>query len=271
MADHLRVRILLNKGKRSVSLRRLPIILQEIRKFLELLATDTVGVAGDWFGEEFKSTSSLEYTALSSTLVDADRSTAFDASLRSVVQRKPDPSLRQSTLAQYDRVAKPLEGESVAFGIDDFIEAEGKQNKKFEWIDVGRDSNEPLAGIHSALVKSHGSVQGVMHSLFMGADPPYFKLRELSTDKLITCQYERQKYNDIVGALQLENAVLHVYGLIYTNLAESAIDRLSVFSIEISRVLRRDDLNRFTGSLPTILGDTSLQNLFDEMRDRERQ
>jgi hypothetical protein len=259
----LRLRVLINKGQHTISLHKLPKILTDIQKFLDSLSEDTIGRKGDWVGLEFKSTNSIEYAAEKIDPVEEDRINDFNACLRGVVGGKPDPKLRQSTLAQYAQIVEPGSEETVAFGLGD--EQGAQQAIPIEWLSVSPEITAGLA-TEASIVRSIGSVQGVMHSLYLGTS--HFYLRELSSQNLVKCEYDKSKYHEIVEALETQNAVLHVYGTILTDLADRKIRSLSVSHIEVASVLSLTDLNKFIGSTAGIINTDDLQGLIDRNRNR---
>jgi len=265
----IRVHVLLNKGKRGISLHKLPRILADIQAFLDSLSQDTVGRGGDWIGIQFRSTSSMEYTAESVAAVEPHRVKDFDGCLKGVIQSKPDPKLSRSTLQRYAKITEPLIEETVSFGIESEVTPEGSAPQSVvEWLDLNKEEAIHLAGQGQSLVKSHGAVQGIVHSVFLGSTPPHFQLRELSTGNLIKCEYDESKYQELVNALETPRAVVHVYGLIFTDLLNRNIQRLQVSRIDIARILTPADLERFIGCAPELMDPENLQDYIDESRGR---
>jgi hypothetical protein len=265
----LRVHILLNKGKKGISLHRLPKMLADIQKFLDSLSEDTVGRSPDWTGLHFRSTASVEYTAESAEVIDLDRVKDFDECLKGVVRSKPDPKIRRSTLLQYARIAEPFGEETVSFGIGSDLDLEtSRPDVRLEWFDFNKAEAANLAATGQALIKSHGGFQGVVHSLFLGSSPPHFQLRELSTGDLIRCEYDDSRYQEIIEALEKPRAVIHVYGVILTDLVNRRIQRVQVSRLDVARYLTLADLDRFIGCAPELFGPGELQHFVDESRGR---
>jgi hypothetical protein len=269
-------------SRTGISLHRLPILLGDIQLFLDLLVEDAhAGEVSDWIGLDFRG-AEVSYTATTAEVVGDDKAVDFYRMFRSVVKNAPDIRVRYETLAQYLKIAEPLElNERVEFGLDteeakDDLEAIISGSAKVshaptvEWLQLTRTSAAAAAPIHEAqaLVKAYGAVQGIVHSLFIGSRPPHFQLRELSTGNLVKCVYEDAQYNDIVAALETKNAVLHVFGLTRTDLVNRKLIDLRVDKIQVSRRLTLEDLDAFIGSAPDLLGDTPLQTFLDRSRGR---
>ena len=119
------------------------------------------------------------------------------------------------------------------------------------------------------VVRSHGGVQGIIHSVFLGSSPPHFQLRELSTGELVRCVYSnRRQYEELASALKHQNAVVHVFGSIKTDLVNRRVDELRVDKIVPADTFSRDDLDRFIGCSPGILGGQPMQDFIDYVRGR---
>jgi hypothetical protein len=279
MAKPLRVLVELH-GKGGVSLHRLPQLLANIQQFLDMLAADThAGEGSDWTGLDFHG-AEPSYTAATVEHVAEDKAGDFYRAFRAIVKNRPDERVRYATLAQFAQIAESLEpNERVEFGL---VEEEPEEIKAagsakvthppdLEWLRVTKETaaTATIANETQALVKAYGSVQGIIHSLFLRSRPPYFHLRELSTGNLVRCIYEQSQYQEIVQALTEENAVLHVFGLSHTDLTSRKLIDLRVDKIEVSHKLTLEALEHFIGSAPELLGDTPLQKFLDESRGRE--
>jgi len=109
----------------------------------------------------------------------------------------------------------------------------------------------------------------VIHSVFFGASPPHFQLRELSTGELVKCVYSsRKQYDELAAALKQQNAVVHVYGTIKTDLVNRQIEELRVEKIDLTDDFSKEDFERFVGCAPGMLGDQGLQDFIDYVRGR---
>jgi hypothetical protein len=117
-------------------------------------------------------------------------------------------------------------------------------------------------------IKSLASVQGIIHSVFIEAEQPHFQLRELSSKELIRCNYNESRYPDLAEALKSRRAVVHVYGLAYTDMLSRRIDRIEVDRIEVAAVLQRDYLDRFIGCAPGLITEDEIQAFIDHSRNR---
>jgi hypothetical protein len=277
MTNPLRVQVELH-GNDGVSLHRLPQLLANIQQFLDMLAADThAGEGSDWTGLDFHG-AVLSYTAATVESVPDDKAADFCRAFRSIVKQRPDTRIRYATLAQYAQIAESLESaERVEFGLEEpenitvAGSAKVTHTPAVEWLQLTKEraATATLSNEAQALVRAYGSVQGIMHSLFIGSRSRHFMLREMSTGDLVKCIYEQPQYQEIIQALMLENAVLHVFGITRTDLASSKFIDLNVDKIEISHRLTPEDLEKFIGCAPDLLGDTPLQTFLDRSRSRE--
>jgi butyrate kinase len=126
-----------------------------------------------------------------------------------------------------------------------------------------------IASEVQTVVRSHGGIQGVIHSVFFGASPAHFQLRELSTGELVKCVYSsRKQYDELANVLKQQNVVIHVYGTISTDCVNRQIEEMRVEKIVLADSFSKEDFDRFIGCAPGILGDQGLQDFIDYVRGR---
>jgi len=263
----LRIPVLLNKGRPGIPLHKLARISLELQHFLELLGQDVQIDSGlGWIGTGFYE-GSVGFTAVKAEPVEDHKAKAFKQAFRNVAKRRPDARIRPSTIRQYTRIADPIELEEVVgFGLPP---VDGPEQGPEEWHDLTKQEALLIASEVQTVVRSHGAIQGVVHSIFFGASPPHFQLRELSTGELVKCIYSsRKQYDELALVLQQQNAVVHVYGFIKTDLVNRQIEELRVDRVALADTFSKEDFERFVGCAPAMLGDQSLQDFIDEVRQR---
>ena len=264
----LRIPVILNKGQRGIPLQKLARISLELQHFLELLGQDIqIDPALGWVGTDFYD-GSVGFTLIKVNAVEERKAVAFRQAFRNVATRKPDARVRPSTVRQYTRIAEPIgPGETVGFQLP--APDDSQQPLIDEWQELTKHDALMIASEIQTVVRSHGAIQGVMHSLFLGASPPHFQLRELSTGDLIKCVYDSQKmYDQITNILKKRNAVIHVYGIIKTDITNRQIEELRVDKIDFADTFSSEDFERFIGCAPSILQGQTLQEFIDEVRGR---
>jgi hypothetical protein len=265
MAD-LRIPIILNKGRKGIPLQKLARISYELQQFLGLLGEDLqIEPGAGWLGTEF-SNGSLMFTAEKVNPVEERKARAFKQAFRNVAQRRPDARVRPSTIRQYTKIAEPMDaGEAVEFGLP----KSDAEEQTDEWCELTKQQALLIASEVQGVIRSHGGVQGVIHSVFLGASPAHFQLRELSTGDLVKCVYSsRKQYEELAAVLKEQNAVVHVYGAIKTDIVNRQIEELRVEKIALADSFSKEDFNRFVGCAPEMLGDQSLQDFIDHVRGR---
>lgn len=261
----LRIPIILNKGRKGIPLQQLARISYELQQFLGLLGDDLhIEIGSGWLGTGFYD-GSFGCTVEKVDPVEERKATAFKQAFRNVAKRKPDARVRPSTIRQYTRIAEPIgAGELIEFSLP-----KSDTDQDNEWCELTKQDALLIASEVQSTVRSHGGVQGVIHSVFFGASPPHFQLRELSTGELVKCVYSsRKQYDELAAALKQQNAVVHVYGTIKTDLVNRQIEELRVDKIALADDFSKEDFERFVGCAPGILGDQGLQDFIDYVRGR---
>jgi hypothetical protein len=262
----LRIPIILNKGRKGIPLQKLARISYELQQFLGLLGDDLqIEMGSGWLGTGFYE-GSFGCTVEKVDPVEERKARAFKQAFRNVAKRKPDARVRPSTVRQYTRIAEPLDlGELVEFRLPESDVDE--QNE--EWCELTKQEALLIASEVQSTVRAHGGIQGVIHSVFFGASPPHFQVRELSTGELVKCVYSsRKQYDQLTTVLKQQNAVIHVYGITKTDLVNRQIEELRVDRIELAESFSKEDFDRFIGCAPGILGDQGLQDFIDNVRGR---
>lgn len=264
MAD-LRIPIILNKGRKGIPLQKLARVSYELQQFLSLLGEDLqIEIGAGWLGTDF-SNGSLQFTAEKVNPVEERKAIAFKQAFRHVAQRRPDARVRPSTIRQFAKIAEPMDAdEAVEFSLP-----KSDTDEQNEWCELTKQQALLIASEVQGVIRSHGGVQGVIHSVFFGASPAHFQLRELSTGDLVKCVYSsRKQYEELASVLKEQNAVVHVYGTIKTDFVNRQIEELRVEKIVIADSFSKEDFDRFVGSAPGMLGDQNLQEFIDDVRGR---
>jgi hypothetical protein len=262
----LRIPIILNKGRKGIPLQKLARISYELQQFLGLLGEDLqIEMGAGWLGTDFHE-GSLAFTAEKVGPVEEPKAKAFKQAFRNIATRKPDARVRPSTIRQFTRIADPIDpGELVEFGLP----KSDTDDQSDEWCELNKQGALLIASELQGIVRSHGGVQGVIHSVFFGASPPHFQLRELSTGDLVKCVYSsRKQYDELAAALKQQNAVVHVFGTIRTDYVNRQIEEIRVEKIDLADSFSKEDLDRFIGCAPGLLGGQNLQDFIDYVRGR---
>jgi len=260
----IRLRIELNKGRLGIPLHKLALVVTETEKFLRMLGQDArlESGSGQWLGLDF-SNGSLAYTAEYAAEVDVKEEHRFTSEFDNLRRGKPSQRVRFATRRQYIRIADPLdEDEVVNFGV-----YKGDSPEP-DFVPLSKRDVRLVLGDLQLPVESVGALQGSVHSVFFGAQPPYFNLRELSSQALVRCEYSTNLYSSVVTALERPNAIVHVYGTVTANLEDRSLDVMKVNRIEVAEQLTDEEFEKFFGCAPNFTGDLSTSEFIDRMRNR---
>jgi hypothetical protein len=261
----IRVPMVLNKGKRGIPLHKLSGIVKETENFLGMLAED-IGLSGDknqWLGFDFKS-SSVSFTAEYTPPVETPTARQFANYFDDIRRGKYVQEVRSGTRYQYAKIAEQLEEDDVVeFGI--YKDPEGLIA---DFLQLSKRDVPMIIGEIQRAVESYGSVQGVIHSIYMGSRPRHFFIRELSTNNLIKCIYSSEQYPELMKVLQKESIVVHVHGEIKTDMINLEIEQMDMLQIEASDKLSDKEFEEFFGSCPNLTGKLSTQDFINQVRGR---
>jgi hypothetical protein len=261
----IRVLVVLNKGRIGIPLHKLGAIVKETEIFFRMLAED-VELPGDkkqWLGLDFQS-GSVNFTAEYSPPVEPHKAIQFANAFDDTRRGKRILPVRNNTRYQYARIAEQLdEDEMIEFGVYKDLESTAA-----EVLPLSKRDLPTIIGEIQGPVESYGSVQGVIHSVFMGSSPRHFFIRELSTDNLIKCIYSSTQYPALLEALQEEAKVVHVHGSIKTDMVNRRIEQMIMQQIEVAEKLSDKEFEEFFGSCPDLTGQLSTQEFIDQIRGR---
>ncbi len=239
--SHLRLRIKLNKGQRGISLEKLEKIVSETRKFLVATSQDLEIISPEnWIGVDFRN-GSLLYTNESAAIVSPPQIQVFNQSLIHLSKGELAPQLQPSTAEHFFGMFEALEPRE-GLGIGIYVDG----NDRPKWLKVSREiALLPSTRAGLPIRESIGAVQGTLHVWFRKSDPPYFNLRELSTQALIKCYYDKSDYAAVLQAVKTENQVIHVHGRIFMDMIGRCIDHIKADRIIPADPFTFSDLEKF--------------------------
>lgn len=246
----LRFRVELNPGGDGVSMAKLASVTLETEKFLKLLISD-LGVedqAGNWIAKDFDN-NSVDYTSEYVGLVNQIDADNFDSALLYVTDENIDLTqlpvrIRPATIAQYSNIAQKIDNdEAVTFGIYNGrgIREHRKLSKQtaLQIQQQIKDADYPVEYL--------GTIQGVIHSqIFEGKDES-FRIRELYSENLIKCLYDKRQYSEIVSALKKKGAVVFVSGWVTATKLQRQPNSIKIARIEVAPDYVQGDVDRFIG------------------------
>lgn len=259
----LRIRIEMNKGRVGIPLGKLSEVVAETKTFLRMLCQDVHIGDGEWLGLEFEN-SSLKFNAEYAEEISEHRIVEFNEEFDDVRRGKPPARARYATRAQYAKIAAPLDPDEI---VDFGLYRPGIPAP--ELVSLSKRHAAVLLGDQQEPIESSASVQGKIHSLFLGSDEPHFMLRELSTGFLVKCTYDDDRYDEIKKALETREAILHVYGISTIDLSNRKIAKIHVQRIDVAEPMSVDEFDAFFGCAPNLTGGKSTQEFIDRIREPE--
>lgn len=145
----------------------------------------------------------------------------------------------------------------------------GRERTKPKWRRISYAKTAEIRAQLEAPVPAYGAVQGIIHSLQKEVRRPFFLVRELATDDLVSCFYPTRLYSDVVDALRERTAVLHIAGDTVYDRATRSIVELRVDRIDKTRMLSSEEFEKFFGSMPEFTGELSTDEYIDAIREED--
>ncbi len=263
---HIRIKI--NPGGHGARLDKLGEISSQIEAFLRSLAHDTSIKAkkGDFVAVNFGN-GSVCYDVELVSAIRGQKVQRYNTNLKKVIEFNPDDpkpmkGIRPVTIHQFARIADPIEAdEEVGIGL---YENGGKKPKLWKYL-----SKATAKEIINALapVEYDGSIQAIIHALFLEAERPYFKAREISTDKLITCFYKPEThYDKIVESIKRQQSIVHITGKVKASRLDRQVAEITVEKIVPAKIMTKEELHRFFGCAPNLTGELTTEEFVDRIR-----
>jgi hypothetical protein len=247
MSD-LKIKVVLNKGRQGVPIKRLVRVADETRKFLEMFAKDVGLGEGEWIAEHFTNAS----VGYDGTFIGESNSRTLNlarTALRHITDAKRTPDdlkygLTRETFYQYGRIASPIPADDVvSIGIydDGKPEPEMRALSKARFLEIERQIVERLT--------QYGGVKGVITALFRGVNTIW--VHELSSGHKVVCEFEADRYDEIWTLLESKDTVVNVEGWITRKPGDDP--RLKIATISPATEYQDGDLEKFLASIPSSL------------------
>ena len=109
-----------------------------------------------------------------------------------------------------------------------------------------------------------------MHSLYKESEPPYFDVRELSSQQIVKCIYRPENYLQVVELLKSKDAVVLISGTIKARRIDRKIEEIRVEKMRSTEPLSDDEFSRLRGSAPDLTGDMSTEEFIESSRLPDR-
>lgn len=267
---HLRIRVELQRAARGIEMSKLERLSKEAQKLLRSLSHDLhIPEEGTWVAKDFYNqgvgfdavyeTSEVDELQVEQYTHALDQLSTVDASSHWRVT-----GVSPRTLVISAQLAKLAEdGETVRIGLYN------GEAPAVTWKPLIKSRAEAIIEFFSEVVQYRGMLQGVIHSLFKEADPPYFVMRDLASRDLVKCEYTPDLYESVYRALENRRAVVLVAGWINTRRSDKAISSFKAERIQATRPINQKELEAFFGSAPGWTGDLTTDDFIESMRRRD--
>lgn len=264
----LRVRLELNKGRKGIPLHKLAAVTEEVQRFFQRVGSD-LGVPTpreQWLAVRFRN-GSVSFDAEYQGQLTEERIEQYNAELGGLIRAAVVPSfesrLSPATVLQFARIAEPIdEDEQVRFGL-----YQNGGARPVEWHALTKAASRQLAHAVVASNKYRGVVQGIAHSWYKEASPPYFYIRQSVTQSLVKCLYDKTQYSEVLHLFEKRNAVVQVIGMITANMIERRVDEVDCEKFAIAEELSDEDFERFFGMAPDLTGNLTTEEYISLVRE----
>lgn len=264
----IKLRIELNKGRTGAPLDKLGEIARQLERFLRSLADD-ISIEtkkGEWLAVNFKN-GSVTYDASFQGDVSESRFSEFNRLIGFISDFDPDTEsanalVSDATLLEYARIGEHIDpDETVGIGMYN-----PSGHGRIKWRQITYRKTSSIRQAIETPILSYGSIQGLMHSLNLLGNRPFFQIREHATNTLVRCLYGNNLYPQIVEALRERNAVVHATGHMSLDRAKQTVSEMNVDRIDKVEPLTDGEFLGLFGSAPGLTGEMTTQEFIDQMR-----
>ncbi len=247
----LKIRFVLNKGRRGAPLGKLGKISEQAEKFLRALSIDS-GVEpkpGEWIAADFEN-SSVQFDAEYQGAVNEGVAQIFENNAALLADFDPDRDglngvVREITALEYAKIGSLIDpDEEIDIGIISHRDGDPK------WRKITYSGSQQLKSRVENPIPAIGSVQGIIHSWIKEGATPYVHVRELSTNNLVRVEYQKHQYGTIAAAVQEKNTVILVSGACSYDRLTHGMMRLRLDRLEKTRTLTPLDFDKLFGAFP---------------------
>ena len=269
--SQLKIRFEINPGRVGAPLDKLAQIAGEAELFLRMVCED-VGLKvpkGEWLATNFQN-NSVDFDAVHSGDYGENNIHQFNGGILDVASYDPDRQkingkIRAKTYSQYAKLGNALAvDEKIGIGVFDNGNVEPT---KWRYLDKAKAIK--ISATLQEKISYYGSIFGNIYTLFKGAKPQYFTLREHINGELVSCYFGADLYPDVIKALESRKANIYVHGLITAFRSARKIESVRVGKIMVAPVLSDKEYRRFFGAAPDITGSLTTEQYIDEARDHD--
>jgi hypothetical protein len=265
----LRIRIELKRPAKGIEMSKLSTLAQETQKFLRMVAED-IGLnpnEGTWVAQDFYNQGIGFNAEYQYGEVDQDLAFAYLRAVDNIANVSAESQwavrgVRPLTIVQSARLAEIAdEGETVRLGLLN------GDDQHIEWRSLTKEKAAAVIEHYDEWAEYRGMLQGVIHTIFKEANPPYFTLRDFASRQLVRCEFDGKDWEKLYLALERKDAAVFVAGWMRTRRLDREIAVIRVERVQGTKPLRRDQLEEFFGAAPGWTGDLTTEEFLRGIRD----
>lgn len=268
----IRARFQLNKGRLGIAPDKL---VRQFEKLIEIVNAMAVDLGLDsgtrqWVVSDFQN-GSVDSLWEHQTLTNSHTAVQWNSGLE-YIARIQENSLKSdrpsfladrtvSAIASFSEVLDP--GEPFVVGVFDSDETPHDQPR---WLETQALDVKALAEQIYDLIEYDGCISGSPYEITMGADRPFFKIRESTTDERVKCFYEPSQHASIHAALKDRNALVYVYGLVRQSQLTGKFGDVDARYVETAPQFSPADFEKFLGAAPKLTGRLNSETFVAKIR-----
>lgn len=270
----LRIRIELKRPRKGIELPKLIRLAEEAQKFLRMVAED-VGIRpdeGTWVAENFYNQgigfdndfqfAEVDQAQVASYIHAVDVITMIDREnswqARGIRPLTVLQSAKMAAIADDDEVVRLGLLKADVTGLAPHVDV--------DWRPLPKPRAHEIIEFYQATVEYRGMIQGLIHSLFKEAAPPYFTLRDFASRELVRCEFKAGDWPSLHQALTRKDGVVLVAGWLRVKRVDKAIELMRVDKIQGTKAVSENELKAFFGSAPGWTGDMTTDEFIKSVR-----
>ena len=267
----LRIRIELKRPRKGIELAKLIRLAEEAQKFLRMVAED-VGIRADegtWVAENFYN----QGVGFDNEFYFADIDQAQVASYIHAVDVIASIEREHEWRARGVRPLTVLQSAKMAAIADDdevvrlgLLKPDAMAGEGVDWRPLPKPRAHEIIEFYQETVEYRGMLQGLIHSLYKEATPPYFTLRDFASRELVRCEFKAGDWSSLHHALTRKDGVVLVAGWLRVKRVDRTIEVMRVDKIQGTKPVSAEELRSFFGSAPGWTGDMTTDDFIKSIR-----
>lgn len=268
----IRARFKLNQGRTGIPPDKLARQFEKLTEIANAIAVDLGLVSGSrqWLVSDFQNSSVdtlWEYQALATAPTATHWKDALEyiATIQENSRKSDRPAfLTDRTVSVISSFSEELDpGEPLVVGIFDSDETPHDQPR---WLETQALDVKALADQIYDIIEYDGCISGAPYEITMGADRPFFKIRESDTRDLVKCFYDPSQHSSVHAALKDKNGLIYVYGLVRQSQLTGKFGDVDSRYVEIAPQFSPADFERFLGAAPKLTGRLKSESFVANIR-----